>query len=43
MGLTALQVDHWAFNARAKGFFEACGFSPMKAMMRQVLKGTLAS
>ena len=37
-GLTALQVDHWAFNARARDFFEACGFSPMKIMMRQVLQ-----
>ena len=37
LGLTALQVDHWAFNARARDFFEACGFSPMKVMMRQVL------
>jgi diamine N-acetyltransferase len=37
LGLTALQVDHWAFNERARGFFEACGFSPMKIMMRQVL------
>jgi diamine N-acetyltransferase len=38
LGLTALQVDHWAFNARARDFFEACGFSPMKIMMRQVLR-----
>src|SRR5262249_54431758 len=38
LGLPALQVDHWAFNARAKDFFEACGFSPMKIMMRQALQ-----
>jgi ribosomal protein S18 acetylase RimI-like enzyme len=37
LGLTALQIDHWAFNARARDFFEACGFSPMKIMMRQSL------
>jgi diamine N-acetyltransferase len=36
LGLTALQVDHWSFNGRARAFFEACGFSPMKVMMRQV-------
>jgi GNAT superfamily N-acetyltransferase len=35
LGLKALQVDRWAFNARAR---EACGFSPMKIMMRQVLR-----
>jgi len=34
LGLTDIRVDHWAFNARAGGFFEACGFSPMKVMMR---------
>ncbi len=39
LGLTALQVDHWAFNARARDFFEACGFSPMKVTMRQALHG----
>lgn len=38
LGLTAVQVDHWAFNARARDFFEACGFSPMKVMMRHVLR-----
>jgi diamine N-acetyltransferase len=38
LGLTAVQVEHWAFNARARGFFEACGFSPMKVMMRQALQ-----
>jgi ribosomal protein S18 acetylase RimI-like enzyme len=39
LGLTAVQVDHWAFNARARGFFEACGFSPMRVTMRQELHG----
>jgi diamine N-acetyltransferase len=39
MGVTAVQVDHWAFNARAASFFEACGFRPMKVVMRQVLDG----
>jgi len=38
MGVTAIQVDHWAFNARAHSFFEACGFEPMKIVMRQTLK-----
>ena len=38
LDMTALQVDHWAFNARARHFFEACGFSPMKIMMRQVFR-----
>jgi ribosomal protein S18 acetylase RimI-like enzyme len=38
MGLT-VQVDHWAFNARAARFFEACGFRPMKIVMRQTLTG----
>ena len=31
-------VDHWAFNTRAAGFFESCGFQPMKIVMRQTLK-----
>jgi hypothetical protein len=35
--LRALQLDHWAFNAHARDFFEACGFSPMKITMRQML------
>jgi ribosomal protein S18 acetylase RimI-like enzyme len=39
LGLAAVQVDHWAFNARARDFFEACGFSPMKVTMRQALQG----
>ena len=38
LGLTALQVDHFAFNAHAKDFFEACGFLPVKVTMRQLLK-----
>jgi diamine N-acetyltransferase len=38
LGLTTVQVDHWAFNGRARAFFEACGFSPMKVMMRQTLQ-----
>jgi diamine N-acetyltransferase len=38
LGVTALQVDHWAFNVRARNFFEASGFSPVKIMMRQVLQ-----
>ena len=38
LGLTDIQVDHWAFNARARRFFESCGFSPMKMMMRRELK-----
>jgi diamine N-acetyltransferase len=38
MGLAAVHVDHWAFNARAHSFFEACGFQPMKIVMRQTLR-----
>ncbi len=38
LGLTTMQVDHWAFNTRARDFFEACGFTPMKVTMRSVLK-----
>jgi diamine N-acetyltransferase len=38
LGLTALHVDHWAFNARARDFFMACGFSPMRVVMRQALQ-----
>jgi diamine N-acetyltransferase len=38
LGLTALQVDHWAFSARAREFFMACGFSPMRVMLRQALQ-----
>jgi GNAT superfamily N-acetyltransferase len=38
LGLTALHVDHWAFNARARDFFMACGLSPMRVMMRQALE-----
>jgi GNAT superfamily N-acetyltransferase len=38
LGLSVLHVDHWAFNARAASFFEACGFRPMKIVMRQTLK-----
>jgi diamine N-acetyltransferase len=38
LGLTTVQVDHWAFNGRARAFFEACGFSPMKVTMRQALQ-----
>jgi GNAT superfamily N-acetyltransferase len=41
LGLTALQIDHWAFNARARDFFIACGFSPMRVMMRQELQDDL--
>jgi GNAT superfamily N-acetyltransferase len=37
LGLTALQVDHWTFNTRAAAFFDACGFSPVKIVMRQAL------
>jgi ribosomal protein S18 acetylase RimI-like enzyme len=35
MGVAAVQVDHWAFNARARAFFESCGFVPVKITMRQ--------
>jgi ribosomal protein S18 acetylase RimI-like enzyme len=38
LGLTAVQLDHWAFNTRARAFFEACGFSPMKVTMWQELQ-----
>jgi GNAT superfamily N-acetyltransferase len=39
MGVTAVHVDHWAFNTRAHSFFQACGFQPMKIVMRQTLHG----
>jgi len=39
LGLSALQVDHWAFNTHARDFFAACGFSPMRVRMRQALQG----
>ena len=35
LGLSSMHVDHWAFNARASAFFEACGFSPLKVILRQ--------
>lgn len=38
MGVTAVHVDHWAFNECARSFFEACGFRPMKIVMRQMLE-----
>jgi diamine N-acetyltransferase len=37
LGLTEMRVDHWAFNARAASFFDACEFQPMKILMRQRL------
>jgi len=37
-GLVSLQVDHWAFNGRARAFFEACGFSPLRIVVRQLLE-----
>ena len=40
MGLAAVQVDHWAFNIRAQGFFEACGFATVKVVRRQILSDT---
>src|SRR5262245_16846498 len=35
LSLTSMQVDHWAFNARAHDFFEACGFVSMKIVMHR--------
>jgi len=35
--VTGLQLDYWAFNTRAQGFFESCGFSPSQVMMRKTL------
>jgi|SRR5215468_3813891 len=35
--VTGLQLDYWAFNTRAQGFFESCGFSPSQVMMRRTL------
>jgi diamine N-acetyltransferase len=32
-----LQLDYWAFNTRARSFFESCGFSPSQVMMRRTL------
>jgi GNAT superfamily N-acetyltransferase len=39
LGLSAIQVDHWAFNSCAAAFFNACGFSPMRIVMREELEG----
>jgi len=36
-GVTGLQLDYWAFNTRARSFFESCGFSPSVVMMRRTL------
>ena len=38
LGLRTIQVDHWAFNGRARAFFEASGFSPLKVILRQTVK-----
>jgi diamine N-acetyltransferase len=43
LGLTALRLDHWAFNARARDFFEACGFSAMAVRMRQEVRDDQSS
>ena len=32
---SAIQLDHWAFNAPARSFFERCGFEPTQIMMRK--------
>jgi diamine N-acetyltransferase len=37
LGATAMHVDHWTFNTRARTFFEACGFAPMKLTMRRTV------
>ena len=38
LGLTVMQVDHFAFNTRAGAFFKACGFSPLKIILRQTIE-----
>jgi diamine N-acetyltransferase len=43
VGLTALRLDHWAFNARARDFFEACEFSAMTVKMRQEVQDDQSS
>jgi diamine N-acetyltransferase len=35
--VTGLQLDYWAFNTRARSFFESCGFSASQVMMRRRL------
>src|SRR5215467_14754506 len=35
--VTGLQLDYWAFNTRARSFFESCGFSASHVMMRRRL------
>ena len=35
--VTGLQLDYWAFNTRARSFFESCGFSASVVMMRKRL------
>jgi GNAT superfamily N-acetyltransferase len=37
-GVAAVELDHWAFNAGAREFFEACGFWPVKVTMRQPIQ-----
>jgi diamine N-acetyltransferase len=39
LGVAGMQLDHWAFNARARSFFEACGFSPLQVVMRRSVNG----
>jgi len=35
--VTGLQLDYWAFNTRARSFFESCGFSASQILMRRRL------
>ena len=38
IGASSIGLDYWAFNARARSFFEARGFSPSQVKMRKVLR-----
>ena len=39
IGASAIGLDYWVFNACARSFFEARGFSPSQVKMRKELKG----
>lgn len=39
LGLSAMQVDHWAFNASAAAFFDACGFGLQRSTLFPFWRG----
>jgi ribosomal protein S18 acetylase RimI-like enzyme len=38
IGASSIGLDYWAFNARARSFFEARGFSTLQVKMRKELR-----